>query len=184
MVLKEYNSLPNYLTRKTLISFKRLHIRFHNLLSEDKTPFLHNHPFYFISIILKNGYEEEYLDGSVIKTKQHKVGSVIFRTPKDFHRIKSINGETKTLFITWKVPIKWSLKKHPNLSVDMLNLPEYEGIYIRFINGRERFCKFDKFWYIGHDTPEAAMKEDRLSVHQCIDYKIGKNEKHSTSSID
>lgn len=170
MFVKEYNSLPNYLIRKTLFSFKKLHIRFHTILSEDKTPFLHNHPFYFLSIIIKNGYTEEYLVDGQIKLIKHKVGSIIFRTPKDYHRIKSINGETKTLFITWKVPIKWRLKNHPNMDSHVPFFPEQNGVYKRMINEKEKYCKFDKFWYIGHETIEKALIEDRLSVHQCINY--------------
>ncbi len=169
-MFKEYNSLPNYLIRNTVISYKRLHIRLHNIISEDKTPFLHNHPFYFISIILKNGYEEECLVKDKIVIKKHRFGSIIFRTPNDFHRIKKLYGETKTFFITWKVPIKWRLKKHPTLSIDGLKLPETNGVYIRNIKGCEKYCKYDSFWFIGHDTIESAMNEDRLSIHQCMDY--------------
>jgi len=172
MLLKEYNSLPNYMIRKTLMSYKKLHVRFHTILSEDKTPFLHNHPFYFISVILKNGYVEEFLDGDKIKVKKHSVGSVIFRKPTDFHRIKLINGVTKTLFITWKTPIKWSLKKHPTMKIESSIFPETNGVYKRNIKGKEKFCKFDSFWYIGHETIEDAIKEDRLSIHQSINFKI------------
>lgn len=172
MFLKDYNSLPNYMVRKTLLSFKKLHIRFHRILSEDKTPFLHNHPFYFISIVLKNGYVEEILHGDKITVKKHGVGSIIFRTPNDYHRIKSIKGETKTLFITWKVPMKWSLKKHPTMVFENTIFPDTNGVYKRNIKGEEKFCKFDSFWYIGHNTIEDAMKEDRLSIHQAINFKI------------
>mgnify|MGYP000864022545 CR=1 FL=1 len=169
--LQDYNSLPNFLVRTTLLSYKRLHIRLHSILSEDKSPYCHNHPFYYISIILKGGYEEELLNGTDIVLKRHGIGSIIIRTPKDFHRIKEIKGETKTLFITWKSNLSWSLRKHPNLSLEMLNLPKNKGIFIRNIKGKEKFCKFDEFWYIGHENLDDAMGETRLSIHQVSNFK-------------
>lgn len=169
--LKDYNSLPNFLSRTTLFSYRKLHIRLHRILSEDKSPYCHNHPFYYLSIILKGGYEEELLKGTNIILKKHGVGSFIFRTPKDFHRIKTINGETKTLFITWKVNMNWSLKNHPYLEEEKLNLPKKNGIYIRNVKGKDLFCKFDEYWYIGHDNIEDAMNETRLSIHQVLTFK-------------
>jgi hypothetical protein len=167
--LKEYNSLPNFMVRKTIFLYKRLHIRLHTILTEDKTPFLHNHPFYYVSVILKNGYTEEYLDKGMVKIKDYKIGSIIYRTPKDYHRIKSISGETKTLFITWTVPIKWSLRKHPDVVYDF-ETPKDNGIYLRNIKGIVKYCKFDDFWFIGSDIIENAINETRLSIHQCISF--------------
>lgn len=169
--LKDYNSLPNFLIRTTLFSFGRLHIRLHKLLSEDKSPYCHNHPFYYLSIILKGGYEEELLNGTDITLKNHGVGSIIFRRPKDFHRIKSVKGKTKTLFITWKIKMNWSLKNHPKINKENFNLPKNNGIYIRNVKGKDLFCKFDQYWYLGHDNIVDAIKETRLSIHQVLTFK-------------
>jgi hypothetical protein len=170
--LKDYNSLPNFLLRTTILSYKKLHIRLHTILSEDKSPYLHNHPFYFISIILKGGYVEELLlKNGEIKHIKHKIGSIIVRTPNDYHRILSINGETKTFFITWKVKMDWRLKDHPNMNRNEFNLPKKTGIFIRNVKGKEKFCKFDKYWYIGNDNIEAAERETRYSIHQITKFK-------------
>lgn len=168
--LKDYSSLPDYLARKTILKFRRLHVRFHEILSEDKTPFLHSHPFYYMSVVLKGGYIEELLkDGEIIE-KKHKVGSIILRRPKDFHRIKSIQGPSKTLFMTWKVNERWSLKKHSEVSCEGYEFPQKNGIYFRVVRGRKLFTKFEDFWYIGNETLCGAIKETRCSIHQCIEY--------------
>lgn len=169
--LRDYNSLPGYLVRKTILNCSKVHVRIHHILSEDKTPYAHNHPFHYISIVLKGGYTEELLVGNEIITKQHKVGSVIIRSSNDYHRIKSIVGPTKTLFLTWKVNKRWSLKKHDTLRIPEHQTPDQNGVYIREVKGKTLYCKFNEFWFIGHPTVAEAEKETRLSIHQCGDFK-------------
>lgn len=182
--LKDYNSLPNFLLRTTIFSYKKLHIRLHTILSEDKSPYLHSHPFYFLSIIYKGGYNEELLfKNGEIKHIKHSIGSIIYRKPKDFHRILSINGETKTFFITWKVKTNWKLKDHPKMDRNEFNLPKNKGIYLRNVKGKEKFCKFDQYWYIGRDTIEEAERETRYSIHQIVKFKEIAYE-NSTGSIN
>lgn len=172
MLFKDYNSLPNFLIRKTLLRIGRLHIRSHNILSEDKSPYVHNHPFYYISIILKGGYTEQLLEGNTIKEIKHRVGSIIYRIPKNFHRIKSIDGPTRTLFLTYKVKIDWKLKKNDDLNLENYKVPEKNGIYIREIKGKSKFYKFNEFWYIGHENVIDAQNEKRLSIHQSDEYSF------------
>ena len=167
---KRYNSLPNYLHRWTIFSINKLHIRLHKILCEDKTVFLHSHPFYFISIILKNGYEEELLVNNEIKVIKHHFGSIIFRKPNDFHRIKKINGKTITFFISWKVNSGWKLIRHPEVSKDVFKTPLINGIYLRKINGKLLYSKFEDFWFIGSDNLAIATLENRPSVHQCLEF--------------
>lgn len=172
MKLKDYNSIPNFLIRKTLIHIGRLHIRIHRILSPDKSPYVHNHPFYYISIILKGGYTEELLINDHIKTKKHGFLSVIYRKPSDFHRIKSINGPTSTLFFTFKIKMNWKLKRNPEIDFKNYKIPEYSGIFIRTIKNKTKYYKFNEFWFIGHDNIGDAMKENRLSIHQSDEYEF------------
>lgn len=167
---KRYNSLPNYLHRWTIFSINKLHVRLHKILCEDKTNFLHSHPFYFISIILKNGYEEELLVNNQIKIIKHRFGSIIFRKPTDFHRIKSIDGKTITFFITWKVNSGWNLIEHPHLLNKSFVKPSKNGIYLRKINGRIIYSKFNEFWFIGSEDLSEAAIETRASIHQCLEF--------------
>lgn len=168
--MKDYNSLPNFLIRKTLVHIGRIHIRFHDILSCDKSPYLHNHPFYYISIILKGGYTEQILRNGSIQEVKHGIGTVIYRKPNDFHRIKTINGPTKTLFLTLKVKMNWSLKKNDDLMIENFKIPKKKGIYKRKIKGKTKFYKFDEFWYIGNENFCDAFNEKRLSIHQSDEY--------------
>lgn len=167
---KRYNSLPNYLHRWTIFSINKLHVRLHKILCEDKTFFLHSHPFYFISIILKNGYDEELLVDNQIKVIKHRFGSVIFRKPNDFHRIKCVKGETITLFISWKVDNGWKLVRHPELPPETFKTPVKDGLYLRLVGGKQIYSKFENFWYIGNENMLHALSETRPSIHQCLEF--------------
>ena len=168
--LKDYNSLPNFLTRKTLVNIGRVHIRLHDILSPDKSPYLHNHPFYYISIVLKGGYIEQILRNGSIQEVKHDIGSIIYRKPSDFHRLKDINGPTKTLFLTFKVKMNWSLVKNKDLNLENYKTPDKKGVYLRKIKEKTKFYKFDEFWYVGHEHFCDAYNEKRLSVHQSDEY--------------
>ena len=87
---KKYSSIPKYLERFTILKILNFHIRIHKILSEDKTPYYHNHPFSFLSIILSGGYTEEILDNDNIITKKHNRFKFILRNKKTYHKIKSI----------------------------------------------------------------------------------------------
>lgn len=163
---KEYNSLPNYLMRFTLVQVGRLHIRLHNIISKDTTPFLHNHPFSYISIILKGSYDEQLLVDNKIVVKTHKPGSIIFRTNKDYHRINNTNG-CKTLFIAIKSNNTWSIKRHDSIDNPIEYKTPTDGIHTRQIKGRKLYCKVvDGIWYIGNEDYKIATNETRQSIHQ------------------
>ncbi len=170
MKLKDYNSLPNFLTRKTLVHIGRVHIRLHDILCKDRSPYLHNHPFYYISIVLNGGYSEQILRNGSIQEIKHGIGSIIYRKPNDFHRIKEINGPTKTLFLTFKVKMNWSLKKNHDLGLENFKTPSKKGVYIRKIKDKTKFYKFDEFWHVGNENFCVAFNEKRLSIHQSDEY--------------
>ncbi len=162
IILKKYSSIPKYLERFTILKVFNLHIRIHNILSEDKTPFYHNHPFSFLSIVLNGGYTEEYLVGKKIITKEHKLFSFILRNKETYHKIISVKPNTKTLFFAIGNTKKWHLK-----SIDtLINRPE-NGIYKRVINNKEVYSKCqDGMYYIGSTNIVDATNETRLSIYQ------------------
>lgn len=98
-MIKPYTHIVGYLHRWTILRIGAFHARIHDILSIDQTPFLHNHPFWYISIILRGGYTEqvEAADGTLM-VKTHRVGSVISRKDGTYHRIIAVQPGTKTLF--------------------------------------------------------------------------------------
>lgn len=160
MILKPYKHLKGYLERWTVIKIGRLHIRLHDIKRNDATPFLHNHPFHYLSFVLSGGYVEN-LNG-VLKTR--KKFSLAFRSDKAYHRIVSVEPNTKTLFFTWKTKTKWGLTASTDNVKEWIHYPT--GVYARTLWGKKRFCKFDQYWFEGKETEKEALLSERPSIDQ------------------
>lgn len=166
--MKAYNHLVGYLHRWTICKIGKLHIRLHHILNVDGTPFLHNHPFAYVSIILTGGYTEQVLVGDELKLVNHLAPAIIIRKSSTYHRIVEVGGDCKTLFFAYGSST-WGLKRHPDITPpDTYRVPSTCGIYCRYINGKKRYAKFnDGVWYAGSESIESAYTTTTLSVHQC-----------------
>lgn len=74
--------------------------RVHDILRSDLERHLHNHPWPYITVILRGGYHEVTAgpDGKEVR-KWYGPGSVLFRGYKHFHRLeKPTDGPCVTLF--------------------------------------------------------------------------------------
>jgi hypothetical protein len=165
--MKPYNHLPNFLERYTLLKIGKLHVRLHHITSADGTPFLHTHPFNYISIILNGEYTEQLIDKNErVFEKKNTTGNIIIRKGETFHRISECKN-AKTLFIAWNKPNGWELKKHKNITAPQTyKTPDTPGIYLRTIDNKKYYSKFDNFWFIGKERVEDAEKETKPSIHQ------------------
>lgn len=159
--LKKYNSIKGYLHRFTLLKIGELHIRTHEILKPDETPFVHNHPFKYLSIIYSGGYDEQVeVNGQIIE-KSHKAPAFILRDENTYHRIIRVKPNTKTLFCAygnsgWKLKPLDSTMKRPE-----------DGLYIRTVNGKEVFAKCkDGMYFIGSENKNKALQETRPSIYQ------------------
>ncbi len=99
ILFKRYINIKNFIQRYTILHIGKLHIRIHKITDCDKTTLYHNHPFHYISIILKGGYSEKILGDN--KIYSHGVFSVICRNNMIYHRIESLKSITTTLFIAY-----------------------------------------------------------------------------------
>ena len=167
--LKIYGHLPGYLHRWKLFGAGRFMARVHRILDIDRTPFLHNHPFAYLSVVLRGGYDERVMmsDGS-LRVVSRKAGSIVFRSANDFHRIDKIHGCCVTLFLTWSVKSDgqgWCLKRHRDVEAPdgYVNYPD--GMYFDCDEYRKRV---DGMWYSKRKTHTDAEICDRLSIHQNI----------------
>lgn len=76
-----------YMRRWRFFSFRRLPgIRLHQILRSDLDREFHDHPFWFVSFILKGGYWE-FRPGEMIP-HFYPPGSIIFRRATDLHRLE------------------------------------------------------------------------------------------------
>lgn len=90
--------------RRWIFSTPLFTLRLHHILDSDYGP-PHNHPWNFLSLILKGGYTEHLYsyDGHVwpLRLQRRKCGSLAFRRATDIHKVRLIPGETAwTLCVT------------------------------------------------------------------------------------
>jgi hypothetical protein len=94
--------------------------RLHHILASDTDKAFHDHPWPYLTIILRGGYFEvtPVFDKAGFYTGDKTVwrgpGSVLFRKANTFHRLVVPTGETAwTLFTTGKFVQKWGFLIHP-----------------------------------------------------------------------
>lgn len=98
-----------YMGRYSLFETRWLTARVHHLATPDWDRALHDHPWPFVSIVLRGAYIEARPyqiepcfegDGEWLCESWRIPGSLAFRRPTDRHRITHVNANTWTLFIT------------------------------------------------------------------------------------
>jgi len=121
-----YTHLDDYMERYWLIPYGKLPVaaRIHHILKSDDDRAFHDHPWPYMTIILKGGYWEvtPSYDMSGLYTGEkrtwHGAGSVLFRKAKTWHRLEIPEGEqTWTLFVTGKWQQKWGFMPNPKTKV-------------------------------------------------------------------
>ena len=90
--------------------------RVHHIRSSDDGRVFHDHPWPFITIILRGGYSElTPVDSHSLdyRVRRYGAGSVLFRRAEDWHRLMldpMRDGETWTLFITLPKRQSWGFR--------------------------------------------------------------------------
>ncbi len=90
--------------------------RLHCILRSDDGRDPHDHPWPYVTVILSGGYTEHRYDehGSLLSSKWHGPGSVLFRRAADWHRLELLPGQlTWTLFITGAKQQGWGFLTAP-----------------------------------------------------------------------
>jgi len=95
-----------YLHRRMLFPKNRwFNVYYHKFMRDDDHRAHHDHPFISLSVCLKNGYYEEFPDGTV---KRRRAGSLVFRRAIHKHIIKLVNGRpAHTIFIVGPMIREW-----------------------------------------------------------------------------
>ncbi len=159
---KPYSNIKDFLQRFTILKIGKLHIRIHKITDIDRTTLYHNHPFNYISVILKGGYTESVICNQTNEIKVYKHGflSIILRKNNIFHRIVKIKGKTLTLFIAYG--------KYDWNAFNTINDNSEDGIFQREINNKLMWSKKENgIWFIGNKDKNIAQQETRHSIHQC-----------------
>ena len=98
-------------------------VRVHEILRSDDGRDPHDHPWGYVTVILKGGYFETRYDdkGEFVSRKWHGPGSILYRPAGSWHRLDLPNGMvTTTLFITGRKVQSWGF------NVNGVKVPYYE----------------------------------------------------------
>lgn len=127
-----YRHLPGYMERYWLLPYNRLGVavRVHHILRSDDDRYLHDHPWPYITILLRGGYTEvqPIFRDRMFKGLTHTwrpEGSVLFRRATSWHRLVVPEGKTTwTLFITGPKVQSWGF----------LITPEFKQYWREYLN--------------------------------------------------
>ena len=111
--ISEANS-PIYLIRYSLFTCPWFAVKLHKIMLSDDDC-MHDHPWSFISIILKGGYVEHTPKGK----RLYRVGSVLWRPIPSVHRLEIFQPAT-TLVITFRKIGVWGFYT-PNGFIEWFN---------------------------------------------------------------
>lgn len=88
---------------------KRGSIRLHNWLGEDDHRFPHNHPYFFVTFVLRGGYDDYSYDehGTVKNIEKMRAGMIRYRPADHMHQVLNVLPNTWTLLITGAPLHRW-----------------------------------------------------------------------------
>ena len=131
-----YFHLEGYMDRYWLIPYNKFSpaVRIHHILRSDNDRAFHDHPWPYLTIILRGGYFEvkPMFDKSGLyigdSRKWCGPGSVLFRRAKSWHRLEIPEGETAwTLFITGKYQQRWGFMINPRNKISYRDYEKETG---------------------------------------------------------
>lgn len=98
-----------YLIRYTIFKRRNFSVKIHQILISDDAC-LHDHPWPFVTMLLKGSYTEETFNGPSIFNIKHQTlyspFSILYRPSNHFHRL-IVDKPMWTLFITFKRLKSW-----------------------------------------------------------------------------
>ncbi len=127
---RPYDHLAGYMNRWWILPYAdskgsyRPAIRIHEILRSDLGRDFHDHPWDYVSIILRGGYYEvipqydKYRNYVGDKRTWYGPGSIVFRCAEHLHRLELPEGQTcTTLFTTFKYKQKWGFIPDPHTGI-------------------------------------------------------------------
>lgn len=116
----------DYMRRWWLVPYNRFGIscRVHEILQSDDDRAYHDHPWWYITVVLRGGYWEirpKYDRSGIFVGDSCRwigPGRVLFRRAKSWHRLEIPNGQTAfTLFICGRKAQDWGFLVNPKNKV-------------------------------------------------------------------
>lgn len=105
-------------------------VRVHKILRSDDDRALHDHPWPYVTVILKGGYFEVTNKDGVEVSTWYGPGSILFRKATDAHRLVLNDGDpATTLFITGRLQQVWGF---------FPNGPAQKVLWNRYLNEKRK----------------------------------------------
>ena len=95
-------ALGPLLVRFEILHTRRLRVYLHHIMRSDAERHLHDHPWSFVSIILRGGYREHTMDGS----RDYKAPAILFRPATWAHKLE-LQQPAWTLVFATKTVRRW-----------------------------------------------------------------------------
>lgn len=95
------------------LQWTQITARIHKILRSDKDDYGHNHPWGYLSIILRGSYVEHEFDasGNWLRARRYYPGDILIRRANHFHKLTVAEGPVITLFIAWRKTQSWGFMK-------------------------------------------------------------------------
>lgn len=81
-------------------------VKVHRIARSDLDRHLHNHPWGFVTVLLKGSYFEERLLSDGVAGKHYRAGNILWRRPNDFHKL-TLNSPVWTLVFVGRKCQSW-----------------------------------------------------------------------------
>lgn len=109
-VIEDFLSGRPYLERLTLIETPWFSLRLHRIRLPDHGRELHDHPWPFLSVVLRGWYDEEIPDSSGgTVTRVRRIRWVNWKSATDYHRVVRVPDRgVWTLFLTGQRWRRWT----------------------------------------------------------------------------
>lgn len=148
-----YDSDGNYLTRWRIIQTPFGGIYLHRLDGPDPRTTLHDHPWPFISFVVRGGYVERHLDPNTMQVTENRVVRRINRKhPFNAHAItRLLRTPTWTLLFVGRRVRTWGYME-PKWRLDDREYPAYSW----------KWTEFDKHFH-AHEFEEALERRKAAS---------------------
>jgi hypothetical protein len=111
MLIGSRDRTRGYLARFWLLGtdVSRLAVMLHNMLNADDDTCHHDHPWWFITLVIWGGYIEEITDADGrVRTRRNRPGMILFRPAHHTHRIVALpKGNCWTLVLRGRKSRSW-----------------------------------------------------------------------------
>lgn len=121
-------------------------IRIHHFLRSDEDQ-LHDHPWWFLTLVLKGGYLDETEFDGVKHYDRLKVGSVRFRPAQHRHRVVIEDSDSDSTVGSWSLVVTGPWQRHWGFWVG--------GVFVRWKS------YFERYGYAACEPSTPPRGEDR-----------------------